>query len=265
MPALSDYLAAVVRTASDVGLVTVSVVVFGSASLGGHSADSDVDLFVVVADDAPAARRRRLRTELAALEVARGLRRAHGGDGLLTRLIDGAGDALSSFVCTRADLLSGDPARVFGLSRTQGRLVDRIVLANIVASAVTACGENLLPAIALPALRRVDVVKAWLGLSGLTTVCALAYPLLPRATRHAMGALKRSVHSCHYVLARCAAPLDAEIAYFRRRLGPSHTLDELLALRAAYRPSFGFVVRAIAAIARLHVHAARTGAFRASA
>jgi hypothetical protein len=174
----------------------------------------------------------------------------------LTLLVERAGDALSTFVCTRADFLSGDPARAFDLACAQAIFVDRILLANVVESAITARGEELVPHVALPPIRRADTLIAMYALLSLTLLCAVAYPMLPRATKHAMGTLKRSLHSCYFCFERGAAALPAEVAFFQARLGGERTLDELCALRDAYRPSFGFVVRAAATIARLHLHTA---------
>lgn len=102
------------------------------------------------------------------------------------------------FVCTRADLLSGDPARILAISRAQARFVDRVAIPSIVASGVVLWGEDLLPAVPLPPIRRLDVAKAFFGLFSQVIFSAAAYPLLPRATKYAMDALKRSVHNCHF-------------------------------------------------------------------
>ena len=117
-------------------------------------------------------------------------------------------------------------------------------------------GEPLLDRVPLPPIRRLDVAKAFLGLFNQTLFSAVMYPLLPRATKYAMDALKRSVHNCYFCYHASAAPLAAEVAFFEERYGPDRTLKRLLALRQAYRPSLGFVLSCLPALARLHLNTA---------
>lgn len=49
--------------------------------------------------------------------------------------------------------------------------------------------------------------------------------------------------------------------FFRRRLGASQTLVELMALRGQYRQSFGFVLGCLPMLVRLHVRTARDNRF----
>ncbi len=51
-----------------------------------------------------------------------------------------------SFICTRGDLLSGNIGRILRIHPLQAIFVDRIVLANFVASGITVWGEAMLPA-----------------------------------------------------------------------------------------------------------------------
>jgi hypothetical protein len=161
------------------------------------------------------------------------------------------------FVCTRGDLLSGDPAQILGIPRLQAAFVDRVPIASMIMSGITVWGEELLDLVPLPPIRRLDVLKALQGLLGQLVFAAVWFPLLPDATKYAMGALKGSLHNCHVVHCGRTAPLAAEVAYFQARYGPLPALDELLALRRAYRPSFRFVLAALGTVARLHLHTLR--------
>ena len=68
------------------------------------------------------------------------------------------------FVCTRSDLLSGEPARVLDIPLVQAFFVDRIAIRSIVSSGITVWGEDLLARVALLPIRRLDVAKAFFGL-----------------------------------------------------------------------------------------------------
>ena len=114
-PGAREYLHAVADALS--GSELVSLVVFGSAARGGFSATvSDVDLIVVLADEAAAGERARIQARVAELEVAHGLAGERSRVGRLEAFVGRAGgNTLSCFVCTRSDLLSGSVARVLGL------------------------------------------------------------------------------------------------------------------------------------------------------
>jgi predicted nucleotidyltransferase len=241
----------------------VSLVLFGSGVSGGLSGLSDVDLILVVPDDAAAEDTRRLRESIARLEAEYGFRRAtRGTPGALKAVIERAvGYNVACCVCTRADLLSGDVARLLDLRRWEAFFVDRIVLASIIGSAVTVAGIDLLPHVRVPRVRRLDVGKALLASAAQLVLTIVVFPILPIATKYAMGTLKHSLHSCYFWYHNRTASLDEEVAFFNRRFGASRTLMELLALRRRYRPSFGFTMRCLPAIASLHVRAARDRRF----
>jgi hypothetical protein len=76
-----------------------------------------------------------------------------------------------------------------------------------------------------------------------------------------MGALKHSLHSCFFCYQRRAGSLEEEVAFFNQRLGTNRMLRELLSLRQHDRRSFGFVIRCIPTIARLHLRTARDNRF----
>ena len=173
----------------------VSLVLFGSAARGGfHRQVSDVDLIVVLPDSASREERARVRDMVGRLETGHGFREpanpASPRNPFRAFAERVCGHDLSRFVCTRSDLLSGDVARVFGLNAAEALFVDRIVLANVIASAVTVWGEDLLPSVSTgavrlqpPPVRRLDIVKAWFALTDQVLLTLLAYALLPDATR----------------------------------------------------------------------------------
>jgi predicted nucleotidyltransferase len=261
---VQTYLDALVQTCAQDQAALVSVVLFGSAAKGGFTGDvSDVDLIIVVSDAAPRMQRRRLAGDVARLEAFHGLRPATTrSPGRLRMFIERVmGHGFSCFVCTRSDLISGDVARVLGVRALEAPFVDRIVFASIVASAVTVWGEDLLPQVTVPSVRRLDVFKALLTFSNQVLLSAVAFPALPDATKYAMGALKHSLHSCFFCYHQRTAAVEEEVDFFQRQMGPSQTLVELLALRRKERRSFSFVIRCLPAIVRLHLRTARDNRF----
>lgn len=261
---VQTYLDALVQTCAPDRAPLVSVVLFGSAAKGGFSGDvSDVDLIIVVPDGASRAKRRRLGEDVARLEAFHGLRPAttHSPGGLRALIERAMGHGFSCFVCTRGDVISGDVARVLDLRPLETLFVDRIVFASIVASAVTVWGEDLLARVPVPSVRRLDVFKALFVFFSQVLLSAVAFSALPDATKYAMGALKHSLHSCYFCYHRRTAALEVEVDFFRRRLGASQTLVDLLALRGEYRRSFAFVIGCLPTLVRLHVRTARDNRF----
>ncbi len=261
---LEAYLTDVVHSCGAQVGALASLVLFGSAATGGYAAGvSDVDLVLVLRDDVNAEDRRRVRDVVSELEARHGLAkpRSHRPNRLEVFADWVTADVRAFFVCTRADLLSGDPARIFDIPPAQARFVDRVAIPSIVASGITLWGEELLAQIPLPPIRRRDVAKAFFGLFNQVLFSAVAYPLLPSATKHAMDSLKRSVHNCYFCYHLRAAPLAEEVAFFQQRHGPSRALARLMALRRECRPSFGFVLECLPALARLHLCTARDNQF----
>jgi predicted nucleotidyltransferase len=262
-PRVQAYLEAIVQMGADAGQL-VSVILFGSAATGGFSGPaSDVDLLLVLRDDASREDRRRLRDDVARLEAHYGFREVSPRPrGALEEFVERImANVRSFFVCTRGDLLSGHVARMLDLRPMQALFVDRAVIPSIVASAVTVWGEELLAHIPMPPIRRFDVFMAFQGLLSQVLLSAAVFPMLPGATKYAMGALKRSVHNCFFCYHARTAPLEEEVEFFQRRLGPSRTLAQLIALRREYRRSFPFVVRCIPTLARLHLRTASDNRF----
>jgi hypothetical protein len=268
VPAIRAYVRDIARAHGGAGGPLSSLIVFGSATTGGYTAPvSDVDLIVVLRDDVDAATRERVRREVVELEAAHGLGKPRPtSTGAVGAWLTGFADRVTAnvrafFVCTRADLLSGDPARILGIPRAQAAFVDRIAIPSIVASGRTVWGEHLLDSVPLPPIRRIDVAKAFFGLWNQALFTAAAYPLLPDATRYAMDTLKRSVHSCYFCHHAAPAPLADEVAFLEARDGPNPTLRRLLELRRSCEPSYGFVIRCLPTLVRLHLRTARRAQF----
>lgn len=231
----------------------VSLIHFGSSAQAGLAgAAGDVDLLVVLADGSGVGERKWVEERVRELEIGYGFRARVEEKGLLERMVEGAmASDHSFFVCERSDLLSGLPGRVMHLHPAQAALVDRIVMRGILASAVTVWGEDLVRQVKCPPLRRMDVGIAFFGLfsQALTSLCW--YPLLPGATKYAMATLKHSVRSCSYFARGRQGDLAEDVAYLQEQ-GRIGALEEMLELRRAYRPSWGFVARCLPALVRLH-------------
>ena len=258
-PPVQAYLEALVRTCLDSGRPLVSVVLFGSAATGGFSATaSDVDLILVVPDGTSGEDKNRLRDGIERIEALHGFREnPTRSRGPLEAFVEKVtANVRSFFVCTRSDLLSGRVERILDLRPSQAVFVDRVVIPSIVTSAVTVWGEELLSQIPMASIRRFDVFKAFFGLCGQALLSAAVFPVLPGATKYAMGVLKRSLHNCFFCYHGRRAPLEEEVAFFQGQLGPSRTLVQLLALRGEYRRSFAFVVRCLPTLMWVHLRTA---------
>lgn len=157
------------------------------------------------------------------------------------------------FICTRGDLVSGKIGRILRIHPLQAIFVDRIVLANLVASGITVWGESMLPYIRVAPIRRFDVFKALFSLLPMALLCAAIFPIHPGMTKYAMGVLKTSVHSCFFCYELRRASLEEEISFFEGRLASTRTLMQVLDLRRDYRDSFTFVARCIPTLVRLHL------------
>jgi len=241
----------------------VSLILFGSAASGAFSESSDVDLIIVIPDETSSEDKRLLRRAVTDLEVMHGLRfpQSRPRNPLEKFAEHAGGHAHSFFFCTRGDFISGDVARVFGLRAAEEVFLERTFFASVIVSAKTVWGEDLLSLMPLPPLRRLDVFKAFFRLTGLVVLSAAAFPVLPDATRYAMGALKHSLHSCYFCYHMKTAPLDDEVAFFNLRLGRDRTLQDLLHLRKEHHRSFAFVLRCVPTLFRLHLRTVRDNRF----
>ena len=255
-PPIESYVSSVLAACSRPGSRVVSVILFGSAATGGYSsAISDVDLLIVLDGWATHEDRRRVREEVEGLESRAGLTKQYPyRRGALNDLADRlTANVRSFFVCTREDVLSGDPARILDIPAAQAVFVDRVAIPSIVGSSRTVWGEDLLAKVPLPPIRRFDVAKAFFGLANQVWLTVVAYPVLPGATKYAMEALKRSIHNCYYCYHCCPAQLSHEVAFFQKRIGPSATLAQLMDLRTDYKSSLGFNLRCLPTLVRLHL------------
>jgi len=255
-PAVDRYVRSVVQACAGEESGALSVVLFGSAATGSYLPEiSDVDLLIVLADGATRQDRRRVRDMIAELEAGSGVRKQclyqRGAlDAIADRI---TANVRSFFVCTRGDLLSGKPARILDIPALQARFVDRVAIPSIIGSGVTIWGEDLLTQVPLPPIRRLDVAKAFFSFFNQVFFTAVAYPFTPGATKYAMEALKRSIHNCYYCYRGRPAHLAEEVAFLQQRIGPHAALEQLMKLRTAYRPRFGFILRCFPTLVRLHV------------
>jgi hypothetical protein len=110
-------------------------------------------------------------------------------------------------------------------------------------------------------IRRVDVWKAFHGLFSQVLLSVAVFPVLPNATKYAMGSLKRSVHNCFFCYRGRRAALEDEVDFFQRRIGRSHTFAQVLDMRREYTRSFGFVVCCLPTLVRLHPRTALDNRF----
>jgi predicted nucleotidyltransferase len=185
-PRVSAYLHELVQCCAGEGRSLASLVLFGSAVIGGWSDDvSDVDLIFVMSDGATREDRRRFAGEASRIEARHDLgHRSDHKPGALERLFDTVtANRRTFFVCTRGDMLSGDIGRILDLAPSQTPFVDRVVIANIVASGKTVWGEDLLPRIPIAPIRRLDVWKAFFGLINQAVTEVMVYPFLRIATK----------------------------------------------------------------------------------
>jgi len=225
------YVDTIVHTCADGGRALVSVVLFGSAAIGGWvETVSDVDLILVVPDTATDEDMDRLRSEVKRIEILHRLRShsAHGQPALEKFLNGVTAHDRTFFICTRGDLLSGNIGRILRVHPLQAIFVDRIVLANLVASGITVWGEAMLPLIPVAPIRLFDVFKALFSLFPMALLCAAIFPLHPGMTKYAMGVLKSSVHSCFFCYELRRASLEEEISFFERRLILSSSVTKLI-------------------------------------
>jgi predicted nucleotidyltransferase len=260
---VQQYLDEVTQLHSNGAISLVSVILFGSAASGSFSQSSDVDLIIVIPDETSSEDRCHLRAEVNELEIMHGLRlpespRKKPLESFAERA---GGHAHACFLCTRADLISGDVARIFGLRGAEEVFVERMFLASVIVSAKTVWGENLLSLVPLPSLRRLDVFKSLFRSTTFILFCAAAFPVLSDATKYAMSTLKHSLHSCYFCYHMQTVSLNQEVAFFNARLGRDRTLQDLLNQRKEYHRSFAFVLRCVPILFRLHLRTLRDNRF----
>ena len=242
---IRKYIESIAQLRLSSGAPLVSVILFGSAAKGAFAAAvSDVDLIVVLPDSASQADRREIREKVFALEITHGFRSpSDRSRGWLEEYLERcAGYSLSGFVCTRSNLLSGEVSRVLGLSPFEAAFVDRIVLAGVIVSAVTVWGEELLTQVPIPALRRLDVLKALFNFMSAILMSAAVFPVFPNATRYPMGVLKHSLQSCYFCYHQKTASLQEGVEFFGSRVSRPKIWNDLLNRRRIYTASLSFVL-----------------------
>jgi predicted nucleotidyltransferase len=257
------YLNEVAQLRPNGAVSLVSVILFGSAASGACAQSSDVDLIIVTHNETSQEATLLLRGAVKDLEIRYGLRLPVNGpqEPLESFAEHAGGHAHPCFICTQADLISGDVARIFGLRAAEEMFLERMFLASVIVSARTVWGEDLLSLVPLPSLRRVDVFKSLFRSTAFILFCAAAFPLLSDATKYAMSTLKHSLQSCYFCYHMKMAPLEEEVAFFNVRLGRCRTLLDLLNLRQEYRRSFAFVVHCVPTLFCLHLRTARDNRF----
>jgi predicted nucleotidyltransferase len=263
-PHIENYLTDIVRTDLEKEKVLISLVIFGSAAVGGYAAQvSDIDLLIVIQDEVDKKTHFNIQNLVSELEKRNGIAKSQdyshtAVENFFARL---TANVRSFFVCTRSDLLSGDPARILGISAAQARFVDRAAIASIIKSGITVYGENLLVQVSLPPIRRLDIGKAFFGLFNQLLLIITLYPILPMGTKYAMDTLKRSVHNCYFCYHLRTTSLIEEVAFFQQRYGMSRALTRLLFLRSEYHPSIRFVFLCVPALMQLHLRTFRDNEF----
>ena len=134
-------------------------------------------------------------------------------------------------------------------------------ITRVVARTNAAYGENCSARINTAKSASGAGSKALFRLTGLDLLSTAAFPVLPDATRYAMGALKHSVHSCCFCYHQRTTSLDDEVAFFRVCLGRDRTLQDLLNQRKEHHRSFAFVLRCVLTLFRLHLRTMRDNRF----
>lgn len=258
---ISDYIQEIVNTANKKNIAIQSILLFGSAAKYDFTSGSDIDLLIITENQLSDDEEKTFKAAIVNIEQRQGFKKVSVNKNLIEKFIDRAGgNDLSFFITSKAILLSGDAGRILSLSPFEARFVNRIVLASIIIPAVTVWGEDLKYQIPLQPIRKIDVIKAFFSFINLMLFIVFIYPVLKEATRHAMGILKRSIHSCYFCFTLKADTLQKEVDFFTKQLNISAP-REVINLRQHYRPSFRFVLRSCFAIIALHFFTLRKNSF----
>ncbi len=264
-PNVRVYLDAVLKFADQKRSEIVSIMIFGSVAKGGLAPVSDVDLLVVLADEVPWKQKKRLEHDLAALELEHKLReRPKSKTEFVRAIVDRmAAQFKSYFVCYKRDFISGNSGAVFGINPVLESLLltTRIGFANVVMSARTAWGEDLLPQVRVPLLTKGHLAKNFIGLLAFNAGALAVFPVVPNATKYSMSALKWMLHTCHFCITLKSSTIEEAVEFFQGRIEAEATLTELLSLRRQYRPSVRFVKGCFGTIVRLYSVTVREAVF----
>jgi predicted nucleotidyltransferase len=266
-PNIGDYLDAVRQTADTRRQDIVSIWMFGSASIGGFSSPvSDVDLMIVLADAVTQDMKSDIRCEFEALERKHGLGKVPNGrlEHLSEVFDQKVGGFKSLTLCYRRDLLSGNVSAVFeasALADLVNNATHLFCFASILNSAQTIWGNDLGALIPHPSITKGHLFKNLIAHLLRNTCAFLVYPILPNGTKYSMTILKGFLHNCYFVYKAKGAPIEDEIKFFRKKIGESTVLAQLLTLRETYRPSPGFVIKCFRVLGRLYTVTIRENTF----
>ena len=259
------YVDEVLKIANERSLEIVSISLFGSVAKGGFSQSvSDVDLIVALADKVPPKAKELISSDLTELELKHRLReRPKSKTEFVYSQIDRmAGQFKSHFVCYERDLLSGNSSAVFGWHPFAEPIFStRIGFANIVTSAKTIWGKDLLKQAHVQPIRKWHLTNNCLSFLSLNALAFLAFPILPNATKYSMSVLKWMIHNCHFCYTLKAATIEEGVEFFRNKLEHDRALLELLSLRQEYRPSLKFVKDCFRMLVHLYAVTARENRF----
>lgn len=250
----------------------VSVVLFGSSVKGRTSSVSDVDIIFIVDNDTHQGKINAFNRYLQDLEVSLGIRdsRTRG----LARIMDQIGAQYKSvFVCRKNSFENGAVTEIFKSdSIFDSFILDNplwatdIGLKNIILTAKVVSGQNLLrflrarlKPVSLNDLRRNRRMYTALAIYGI-----IATPFLKNSTKYSMSSLKWALHSSYFGGLGKLGSLDDEVAYFKEVLTGTRiplTLGRLLELRAEYRKSPWFNIRAYFAVRGIFNYMIKNGKF----
>jgi predicted nucleotidyltransferase len=260
-----DYIDELLKIANERSPDIVSISVFGSVAKGGFSPSvSDVDLIVALADEVPQKTKGLISSNLAALELKHRLREyPKSKTEIVYSQIDRmAGQFKSHFVCYERELLSGNSAAVFGWHPlAESFFSTRIGFANIITSAKTIWGKDLLNQVHIPPIRKWHLTNNCLSFLTLNAIAFLTFPILPNATKYSMSVLKWMLHNCHFCYTLKAATIEEGVEFFRTKLENNRALVELLSLRREYQPSLKFVKECFRMLVHLYVVTVRENKF----
>ena len=252
-----DYVDEVLKIANERSPDIISISVFGSVAKGGFSQSvSDVDLIVALADKVPQKTKRLISGDLAKLELKHRLREHPKSktEFVYSQIDRMAGQFKSHFVCYARDLLSGNSSAIFGWHPlAEPFFSTRIGFANIVTSAKTIWGEELLKRAHVPPIKRWHLINNCLSFLSLNGIAFLMFPILPNATKYSMSVLKWMIHNCHFCYTLKATTIEEGVEFFRPKLEHNRALLELISLRQEYRPSLKFVKNCFRTLVHLYI------------
>lgn len=168
---------------------------------------------------------------------------------------------VSNFICLRRAFLAGDASEIFQINSAAGAITSRIIFANILSASNTVWGEDLRPQVQAPPVTRADVAKAMASSAPVLMLSVLSFPFFPSATKYAMAALKKCLHSCYFCYGQPPLTVSGKVRFFSDRYPQLTGLNLLLELREAYRPSARFTLWCIWALPYLHYCALRDNCF----